>query len=87
MIKRNCRGKLCILVCAWLWVSGLLIMGKIIDTLNHAAPGMRSLIPNIDAIGSLQVFFVLYTIACFALYFTWQKLTQLNGEAKPSQAS
>jgi hypothetical protein len=54
------------IVCAWLWISGLLLMGKILKSLGESAPSM-------DAVGALQIFFLLFTAACAGLYFLWTR--------------
>jgi hypothetical protein len=84
MLKPECKGKLCLLVCAWLWVSGLLLMGKILKSLDASMPNIAAGVSHTDAVGSLQIFFLLYTAACFALYLLWRKTAVSNGRMKLS---
>ena len=66
------RGQLCMLVCGWLWISGLLLMGKILGSLSRLVPGSTA-VSNVDAAGTMQIFFLLFTAACAGLYFTWNR--------------
>jgi hypothetical protein len=68
----KCRGRLCALVCGWLWISGLLLMGKVLGSLSQVAPGSITA-SKMDAVGVLQIFFLLFTAACLGLYFTWHR--------------
>jgi hypothetical protein len=68
----KCRGRLCLLVCGWLWISGLLLMGKVLGSLSRLAPGSTAG-SNMDAVGTLQIFFLLFTATCAGLYFTWNR--------------
>ncbi len=80
MNTQRCRGMACFLICAWLWLSGLLLMGKILSAMSQFAPGITEYIPSMEVVGSLQVFFLFYTAICVALYFLWRKLVSLNGK-------
>jgi hypothetical protein len=60
------------LVCGWLWISGLLLMGKVLGSLSSVVPGSLTA-SKMDAVGVLQIFFLLFTAACAGLYFTWNR--------------
>jgi hypothetical protein len=68
----KCRGRLCMLVCGWLWISGLLLMGKVLGSLSQVVPSSITA-SKMDAVGVLQIFFLLFTAACAGLYFTWNR--------------
>ena len=75
---QRCQSKFCLLACAWLWISGLALLGKIIMDLNAMLPVLTTRIAHTSALGSLQIFFLLYTVVCVALYFTWRRTAELK---------
>jgi hypothetical protein len=75
----KCRGRLCMLVCGWLWISGLLLMGKVLGSVSQLVPGSLTA-SKMDAAGTLQIFFLLFTVACTGLYFAWNK--RMSAESK-----
>jgi len=75
---QRCKSKFCLLACAWLWISGLALMGKIIVDLNAMLASLETRIAVTDAQGSLQILFLLYTVICVALYFAWRRAAELK---------
>ena len=75
---QRCKSKFCLLACAWLWISGLALMGKIIVDLNAMLTSLGTRISVTDAQGSLQILFLLYTVVCVALYFAWHRTAELK---------
>ena len=75
----KCKGRLCMIVCAWLWISGLLLMGKVLGSLGQLIPGVTRA-PNMDAVGALQIFFLLFTAACAGLYYMWHRQTAAENQ-------
>ena len=76
----RCKSRLCLLVCGWLWISGLLLMGKILASLGRFTPESSLTASNTDAVGSLQIFFLFYTGACAGLFILWNKQAAANGK-------
>ena len=74
----RCKSKFCLLACAWLWISGLALMGKIVMDLNAMLPILNTRIAHTSALGSLQILFLLYTVVCVALYFAWHRTAELK---------
>lgn len=72
MKMQKCKGRLCMLVCGWLWISGLLLMGKVMGSVGQPISGANHA-PNMDVVGVLQIFFLLFTAACAGLYFLWNR--------------
>ena len=83
----RCKSRLCMFVCAWLWISGLVLMGKILHNLEASNSGLISQVTHMDVVGSLQILFLFYTITCLALYFLWQKVVELNGKTKTTHST
>ena len=75
---QGCKSRLCMLVCGWLWISGLLLMGKILGSLGSSPTRAVVQASHIDAVGSLQIFFLLYTAACLGLFVAWRTITTKN---------
>ena len=77
---QRCQSKFCLLACAWLWISGLALLGKILVAFNSMLSyrGISTIVT--DAQGSLQILFLLYTVVCVALYFAWRRAAELKNQ-------
>lgn len=76
----GCKSRLCMLVCGWLWVSGLLLMGKVLGALGGNLPGGGARAPNMDAVGALQIFFLLFTASCAGLLYMWRRTSAADSK-------
>ncbi|RJP79307.1 MAG: hypothetical protein C4524_05530 [Candidatus Zixiibacteriota bacterium] len=83
MKTRQCQGLKCAVICAWLWLSGLLLMGRIMGSLGEFVPNVAQPASSTEASGTLQVFFLFYTGICVALYFLWRRVSLLNAGPAP----
>lgn len=82
MLKTKCKTRMCALISAWLWGTGLILMGKITHTLESDSPSLELQLGRVDLIGLLQIFFLFYTVTCVAVYFLWTHLMHLKEEIK-----